>query len=241
MANFNTHFIVASISSSIVSSTFLSMHIVTLEQGVLAFFLGSIGGLLPDLDSAHSIAIKAAFNILSLLITVVLIFYKYTAYSIVEMLLMSVFVFMGIRYCLIEIFRGLSKHRGMFHSVPAAIIWGLCVTIIMNKFFKYNDLISWVFGVMVSFGYLVHLILDEIYSVDLGNKRIKKSFGTALKFYRVDTLEERIQTAIIYALLVGLVFMAPDDALIMDALLSQEAWGNFVSVLIPNDDKWFFH
>jgi len=41
--------------------------------------------------------------------------------------------------------------------------------------------------------------------------------------------------------LVGLVFMAPDDALIMDALLSQEAWGNFVSVLIPNDDKWFFH
>ena len=32
-------------------------------------------------------------------------------------------------------------------------------------------------------GFLTHLILDEMYSVDVYDTRIKASFGTALKFY----------------------------------------------------------
>jgi hypothetical protein len=34
---------------------------------------------------------------------------------------------------------------------------------------------------MVGIGYLTHLVLDEFYSVDLFNRKIKRSFGTALK------------------------------------------------------------
>ncbi len=71
----------------------------------------------------------------------------------------------------------------MWHSIPAAIIAGMVAFLVCLsgdlgiRMFK-----SWA----VVMGFLSHLILDEIYSVDLGGKtiRIKKSFGTAMKFWR---------------------------------------------------------
>ncbi len=241
MANFNTHFTVAATASAAASGTLLAMKVVTPEQGAIAFILGVIGGLLPDVDSAHSTAIKVGFNVLSLLMTIFLIFNKSSSYSIMEMVLMSTIVFAGIRYCLLELFRKLSKHRGMFHSMPVALLWGIAVAILMDLFFGLSSLISWVYGFMVSFGYLIHLTLDEIYSVDLGNRRIKRSLGTALKFYSLRTPLEKVQTIMIYGSLVGLISIAPDSSLIVEALFSQEAWVNFKDVLVPDDGKWFFH
>jgi len=241
MANFNTHFTVAATASAMVSATLLSMEVVTPEQAVVAFFIGTLGGLLPDVDSAHSTSIKVGFNVLSLLLTIMMIFVKSSTYSIVEMFIMAALVFSAIRYGLLELFRKISKHRGMFHSVPVALIWGVVVAILMHFFFGLNSLISWVYGFMVTFGYLVHLTLDETYSVDLGNRRVKKSLGTALKFYRLKTNIDKIQTMIIYASLVGLLFVAPDTELIVNSIFSEEAWLNFKDVLLPFDGKWFIH
>lgn len=239
MANFNTHFTVATTASAVLSGTLLAMGVVTPTEGVIAFILGTFGGLLPDVDSAHSTSIKVGFSVLSLLITIMLIFINALTYSVIEMILMSVLVFSSIRYGLLELFRKISKHRGMFHSVPVALIWGILVAILMHYFFGLNSLISWVYGVMISFGYLVHLTLDETYSVDLRNRRVKKSLGTALKFYKLKTTTDKIQSLLIYASLVGLMFIAPDTSLIVDALFSHEAWLNFTEVLIPYDGRWF--
>ncbi len=217
------------------------MKIVTPEQGVIAFLLGVFGGLLPDVDSAHSTAIKVGFNVLALLATIFLIFTKSSTYSVMEILLMSAVVFAGIRYGLLELFRKISKHRGMLHSVPVSLIWGVAVAILMHSIFGLNSLVSWVYGFMVSLGYLLHLTLDETYSVDLGNKRVKRSLGTALKFYSLKTPVGKIQTVVIYASLAGLISIAPDNTSIVDALFSQEAWTNFKDVLLPDDGKWFFH
>ena len=241
MANFNTHFTVAAIASGAASGMLLAMKIVTPEQGAIAFSLGLFGGLLPDIDSVHSTANKIGFNVLSLLMTIFLIFTRSPTYSIIEMLLMSIVVFAGIRYCLLEVFRKTSKHRGMLHSVPAALIWGIAVAILMDSVFDLNPLISWVYGFIVCFGYLLHLTLDETYSVDLSNRRIKKSLGTALKFYSLKTTTEKIQTVMIYTSLLGLMSIAPDNALIVDALFSQDAWINFKDVLVPDGGKWFSH
>lgn len=241
MANFNTHFTVAATASAVVSGTLLSMEVVSPEQAVIAFVLGTFGGLLPDVDSAHSTSIKVGFNVLSLLLTIMLIFVKSSTYSIVEMLIMSALVFSGIRYGFLEIFRKISKHRGMFHSVPVALIWGIVIAILMHFFFGLNSLVSWVYGFMITVGYLVHLTLDETYSVDLGNRRVKKSLGTALKFYKIKTTEDKIHTALVYATLIVLFFVAPDTSMIETALFSQEAWEVFKDVLIPYDGQWFFH
>jgi len=241
MANFNTHFVVAGGASAIISGTLLSMGVITPTESIMAFAIGTFGGLMPDIDSDNSKAVEVGFTVLSLLITILLVFLTSSIYSLIEMLIMSAIVFSTIRFGVIDIFRKISKHRGMFHSIPVALIWGLLTTILMHSFFGLNSLLSWVYGIMMSLGYIVHLILDEIYSVDLGNKRMKKSSGTAFKFYKLKTATDKIQNILIYMLLIFLFSIAPDTSLIKDALFSQEAWINFQDILLPHDGRWFFH
>jgi hypothetical protein len=58
----------------------------------------------------------------------------------------------------------------------------------------------------VGVGYLVHLILDELYSVDLMGRRMKKSFGTALKPFSLKNFKESLLMLI---LICGLVYISP--------------------------------
>ena len=241
MANFNTHFTVAAGASAVLSGTLLSMEVVSPEQAVVAFAIGTLGGLLPDVDSSHSTSIKVGFNVLSLLLTIMLIFVKSSTYSLVEMFIVAGLVFAGIRYAFLEFFRKISKHRGMFHSIPVGFIWGIVVSILAHLFFDLDALVSWVYGFMVTFGYFVHLILDETYSVDLGNRRIKKSAGTAFKLGMFKNTQQKVQTAMIYASIPILLWFAPETSLIENALFSHDAWLTFKDILIPYDGKWFFH
>jgi membrane-bound metal-dependent hydrolase YbcI (DUF457 family) len=241
MANFNTHFIVSAGASAVVSGTLLSMGVIAPSQSIMGFAIGTFGGLMPDIDSDNSKAIGIGFTVLSLLITILLIFLNSSTYSLVEMLIMGAIVFSTIRLGVIDIFRKISKHRGMFHSIPVALIWGLVTTILTHLFFDLNSLVSWVYGFMMSFGYIVHLLLDELYSVDLGNRRMKKSSGTAFKFYKLKTTTDKIQNLLIYLVLIVLFLIAPDTSLVKDALLTQEAWINFKDILLPHDGRWFFH
>jgi hypothetical protein len=241
MANFNTHFIVASSASAIVSGVMLSMEIIEPNQAIMAFVIGTFGGLLPDIDSNNSKSISIAFTIISFLITILIIFFKSSTYSIIEMIIVGGMVFYTIRFGLIGVFRKVSKHRGMFHSIPVALIWGVATAILMNLFFGLDELVSWIYGFMMSFGYIIHLILDEIYSVDLANRRLKKSSGTAFKFFKLKTQKDKIQNILIYAFLIFLLYNAPDATLFKNALFSKEAWLNFKDVLLPYDGKWFIH
>ena len=94
---------------------------------------------------------------------------------------------------------------------------------------------------MITWGYLVHLILDETYSVDLGNRRMKRSSGTAFKFGMFKTKNQKIQTAVIYVAIPLLLLIAPETNMIETSLFSQEAWLNFKDILLPYDGRWFFH
>ena len=98
-------------------------------------------------------------------------------------------------------FNKVTSHRGMFHSIPAALIFGFGFSLLFYYIFNFDAMFSWYFGMFVFFGYLVHLILDEIYSVDLSNRRIKRSFGTALKLYSKDT-----KSTLLFYILVGVLF-----------------------------------
>ena len=227
--------------TSILSGTLLSMEVLSPHEAVIAFALGTFGSLMPDIDADNSKAIGIGFTVISLLITILAVFVKSSTYSLIEMLLMAGIIFYFIRFGVIGMFRKVTKHRGMFHSIPVALMWGVVTAIIMHLFFDLNTLVAWAYGLMVTLGYLVHLILDEIYSVDLGNRRMKKSAGTALKFFRLKTQTDKIQNLIIYASLGYLITIAPDTSLIKEALFSQEAWTNFKDILLPYDGRWFFH
>lgn len=232
---------VGATATAILSGTLLSMEVLSPNEAVIAFALGTFGSLMPDIDADNSKAIGIGFTVISLLITTLAVFVKSSTYSLVEMLVMAGAVFYVLRFGLIDSFRKVSKHRGMFHSIPVALMWGVVTTIMMHWLFDLNSLLAWSYGLVVTWGYLVHLILDEIYSVDLGNRRMKKSAGTALKFFRLKTKSDRVQNLIIYASLGYLITIAPDTSLIREALFSQEAWANFKDILLPYDGRWFFH
>ena len=102
----------------------------------------------------------------------------------------------------------ITVHRGMIHSIPMAVLAGQLTFFAVTGTLEERILKASALAI----GFLSHLILDEVYSVDsTGAKlRLKKSFGTALKW----TNPKRPgPVAIIYASVFCLgcaAFMQPD-------------------------------
>jgi len=237
VANFKTHFTVGVTSSAVISSVLLSMKVLAPSEAIVAFVLGTLGSFLPDIDADNSKSIEIAFSVISLLVTIMFVFANVEVYSIAELLIMAAVIFLTIRFGFIDIFKKISRHRGMFHSVPVAFIWGLAVTVLIYHLFSVSALVAWIYGLMMSLGYLIHLLLDEIYSVDLENRKVKKSSGTALKLYG----DNKIQNIAIYAALFVLLLMVPDCSELKEKLFSFDAWLKFKASLLPQDGVWFVH
>ena len=101
----------------------------------------------------------------------------------------------------------LSVHRGMFHSIPAMAIARLVVYLAYDS---PNVKIRLALAAGVMIGFLSHLILDELYSVDFNGVRIRlNSFaGSAVKFVSPSWFG----TCVCYLLLGGLGWLALKDS-----------------------------
>jgi hypothetical protein len=204
MANFQTHFNVASFASALGAGTMYYSGLVDKPEATLLFAGGIIGGVLPDIDSDNSTPTKIMQYIFANLISFFVLFKYIGLYPIGNLILIwigSFIVTMG----LFHLFNKFTSHRGMFHSIPAGFIFWFSFSLIFYYLFNYNYLVSWYFGMFVFFGYIVHLTLDEIYSVDLSGVRMKKSFGTALKLFNKDYKT----VALFYSLAILLFVLMP--------------------------------
>lgn len=106
-------------------------------------------------------------------------------------------MFLFVRYGIGSYLKKITSHRGMYHSIPAAIFVGQVFFFLMT-----GSVVERAFKAFsITAGYLSHLILDEICSIDSTGRelRFKKSFGTALKFYDPKRLPA---TLALYALVV---------------------------------------
>jgi hypothetical protein len=164
--------------------------------------LTAMGGVLPDLDSDSGVPVRELFGLASAIVPC-LLFPRLTAagFTIEQTIVILAVVFLVIRYGVSEVFKHFTVHRGMFHSIPALLIAGLLT------FLLYHSDRQWVRyylagGVML--GFLSHLVLDEIYSVDFMGVKVKKSAGTALKL----ASPSWSATASTYLFLAGLAYAA---------------------------------
>ena len=71
---------------------------------------------------------------------------------------------------------GIRSWRALFSSVATAVVY--------YHVLGRHEGVAWLAAGFMMIGYLTHLILDEMYSVDVMDTRIKASFGTALKIDR---------------------------------------------------------
>ena len=237
MANFKTHLMVAASISGVVTIATLSVRLATPLEGGVYFALGTMGGLLPDIDADNSIPIRLFFNFLALSIAFLSIFKLLYQYSIVELFIVWAAIYGLIRYAVFEIFTRLTVHRGVFHSLLAVVFFTLLITNMSYHLLAYNLQQSWLSGLFIGLGYLVHLSLDELYSVDLLNARLKRSFGTALKPISLNNLKTSF---LMLALTSGLFYICPDFQGLQQkiiALHQQETPES--SSWFPKDNQWF--
>lgn len=148
----------------------------------LAAGLCAAAGMLPDLDSDSGRPLQESVGFLAAVVPVLLLpRVSHLSLSLEAMLIAGGAIYLAIRFGLAWLLSNYSVHRGMFHSVPAAGIAGAAVFLAFNSQEPMHR--YFVAGAAV-LGYLTHLVLDEIWAVRLGlfGPKVKKSFGTAMKF-----------------------------------------------------------
>lgn len=237
MANFNTHLAVGATVSGIAATTCLTAELAQPQEVMLYFSLGTLGGLLPDLDSDNSVLLNVIFNIFAVIFAFTAMFSRAGAYSLAELLLIWLICFLALRFGVFTLFKRFTHHRGIFHSLPAGALAWLLVTFVCWKLLKLPDFKSWMCGFFVCIGYLIHLILDEIYSVDLNNKKIKRSIGTALK---LADLKNIAGSVILYVAIVGMFLLVPRPTAFFQSVFNQSTYSKIERNLLPKNGKWFY-
>jgi membrane-bound metal-dependent hydrolase YbcI (DUF457 family) len=108
-----------------------------------------------------------------------------------------------IRYVVRYLFRRMTVHRGMFHSIPAMLIAGLAVYLLHHGPSPLHR-VYLAGGAML--GFFSHLLLDEIYSVNFMGLHFKlnKYAGSALKFFSPSVYA----TVMTYMVLGGMGYLA---------------------------------
>lgn len=169
--------------------------------------LTTVGGLLPDLDSDSSVPVREMFSLAAVLTPLLMWRRLMNAnFSDEDLFLLMAGVYVTIRYGIARIFKHLTVHRGMFHSIPGMLISGLVVYLC----YQHPSMRTRLFlALAVMIGFLSHLVLDELCSVDFQGVTIKlnKYAGSAVKFFSPSATG----TVCAYGILMGLGYLAVLD------------------------------
>ena len=223
MASFETHLAGASIVSAMAASATVLCQWVSIDQGVLLFVLGALGGILPDIDSDTSRPVVWLFNSIAAGATALFLWLltpwignwtDTTSSRIVWGWLGMALVWIISGPLAMRIFFRFTVHRGLFHSLLAAGFFGLLAVLVASYLASQAALFSWLCGIFVCGGFVVHLLLDEAYAVDFNGVRLKKSFGTAIKPISLDNWAGSILLALVCGVL--LFFTPSTDGLIQE-------------------------
>ncbi|MBL8798229.1 MAG: metal-dependent hydrolase [Planctomycetia bacterium] len=169
--------------------------------------LTAASGMLPDLDSDSGVPVRALFGGAAVIIPLLMLPRLLRAQLPLEqVLLLLASVHFFVRYGASALFKKVTVHRGMFHSVPAMLISGLAVFLLYHHA---DDLVRYYLAGGVMLGFLSHLVLDELCSVDIVGAKVKLNqfAGTALKFFSPSWGA----TALTYLILACLAYTAAQE------------------------------
>ena len=205
MANFGTH-----VSSSIlVGAAYGTVGHLSFEMplpsAAMAAGLCTLGGILPDIDSDHGVILRESLGLVAA-VAPLLTFDRLAPYQLPRetTILILAGLYLAIRFGLGTVLRRWTIHRGMWHSIPAALTAGAVIYYLCSC--PVTEVRLYKAGA-ITLGYLWHLLLDEIYAVDARRVRLKKSFGTALKMWG----NKPLANLMAYGLLIGILWANMQD------------------------------
>jgi len=235
VANFSTHLGVGAVASGLAASVALAAGAVQPESISTLICAGIVGSILPDIDLQKSHPSRMLFGALGILFAFIALFQYYHAYSVAELWAIWLGVYGFVRLGLWRFFHRHAVHRGIFHSVLAGLVFMALTSIVLTHLLGRHPHMGWLAGVFVFLGYMVHLTLDEIYSVDFEGAYIKRSFGSALKIWEYDA--PRASLLMTAAFLIAVTF-APTVTPFVQKMTSLQL-GDFFQQRMWPEDQWF--
>lgn len=176
----------------------------TPAQGILAAYLCSVSGMLPDIDSTSGKPLREMSNLTAAIVPMIMMErLKDWGGDFDTALLLAILVYMSVRFAGSWMLSRLSVHRGMFHSIPALGIAALAVFL----GWKSDDLsVRILMAASVALGFLSHLILDEIYAVQWNGlaPELNQFAGSATKFFS----KSMVANVFTWSLLAGLTWLS---------------------------------
>ena len=215
MAGFKTHITVSTVLGAGYGAGAWWAFGVPPPTCVLAAGLCSVSGMLPDIDSDSGVPFRESMAFAAAVVPMLMIErFAHLGWAPETMVLIGGLIYLAIRFGLATLLRKYTVHRGMFHSIPAALIAGQVAFLVCaddNLELRYYK------AVAVVVGFLSHLLLDELYSIEWyrGRIRLKKSFGTAMKFWGTRSIWANVST---YGKLILLTYVVLRDPVWMDRL-----------------------
>lgn len=233
MAEFKTHLTISSLFSSFVATALLSASLAYPQEVLLYFTMGVIGGLLPDIDSDSSMPVRLLFTFIATVISFLVMFSQSADNSIFELFTIWFVSFIVIKFFFFSLFTRVTVHRGIIHSIPAGFFFWFLSTIILYRVFAFNRFSVWMAGLFVFSNFIMHLIVDELHSLNLFGTGVKKSLGTAFKFGVAKDIKS---TLFIYLAVFVLLSLTPDHKNFSSIIMSEESYAN---IKIFPKDQWF--
>jgi membrane-bound metal-dependent hydrolase YbcI (DUF457 family) len=235
LANFPTHIAIGTVVSGALATVTVAADMVAPENIVAVTLAGVLGSVLPDIDLKDSRPSRAMFAGLAVFFSFAVLFSLDRKFSIAEMLIMWMGTLVFVRYVAKEVFFRFSYHRGIWHSLLATLFCAFLTAAIYSRLLGRDDGVAWLAAGFMAIGYITHLVLDEIYSVDVMDTRIKASFGTALKM--IDPKHPGQTAAMALATVLALA-ITPPTKMFVDHITSRTLWSGLQQRLLPQD-RWF--
>jgi hypothetical protein len=216
LAAFGVHLAAGVAASGVAAAVPLAAGLAGPGETLAFLALGTLGSLLPDLDADSSAPVRVSFNLAASTVAFVAMFLLAARFpSVAELIAVWVLTFLLVRWALFGALTRFTVHRGMLHSLPAAVVFGLATTVIADRGLEVGPVLAWMLGTFVTFGYLVHLVLDEVYAVNLFGARTRRSFGSALKLW---SRRGMATTLALYLAGAGVVVLAPSPSPLVTTL-----------------------
>jgi hypothetical protein len=206
LANFKAHLLGAATAGGVgAAAAFALFGVRAFPLAGAALVAGVVGGLLPDLDHDHAVPVRELFSLLAAVLPAAAL-PALLSRGLPPEWGVAVFAatYVVIRFGAAPLFKRFTVHRGIFHSLPFLLASGLLAALALRALPPGERLFL---GGVVSLGALVHLVLDEVWAVDFNGRRLKKSFGTALKLWA----PSRPATIACYVALLALALLAWRD------------------------------
>jgi membrane-bound metal-dependent hydrolase YbcI (DUF457 family) len=213
MAGFRTHITVSTMLGTGCAAAGYANQF-PLSSCLVAGGLCSLAGMLPDLDSDSGVPVREVAALTAALVPALMIpRFEQLGMDCEQFVLTTAIMYLAVRFGLGGLFKGYTVHRGMWHSLPAAAITGLVTFLLVSgdelpiRLFK---------SITVMLGFLSHLVLDEVSSVQVRRGRLRiRPLGTALKLWTTHSLWANVST---YGKLAALIALVVGDPYLMQQL-----------------------